>query len=47
VEHQKLTGMFNNKAKLPYELRLRDFEMAMQDGYDFFYAHGELGQRYT
>jgi hypothetical protein len=37
VEHQKLTGMFNNKAELPYELRLRDFEMAMQDVYDFFY----------
>lgn len=28
---------FNSKAKLPYELRLRDFEMAMQDVYDFFF----------
>lgn len=28
---------FNKKAKLPFELRLRDFEMAMQDVYDFFY----------
>ena len=28
---------FNNVAKLPYELRLKDFEMAMQDVYDFFY----------
>ena len=28
---------FNSNAKLPYELRLKDFEMAMQDIYDFFY----------
>ncbi|MBI2954051.1 MAG: hypothetical protein HYY30_07040 [Chloroflexi bacterium] len=28
---------FNKKARLPYELRLKDFEMAMQDVYDFFY----------
>jgi hypothetical protein len=28
---------FNPKARLPYELRLRDFEMAMQDVYDFFF----------
>lgn len=28
---------FNPKAALPYELRLRDFEIAMQDVYDFFY----------
>lgn len=28
---------FNKKAKLPYELRLKDFEMAMQDIYDFFH----------
>ncbi len=28
---------FNPQAVLPYELRLRDFEMAMQDVYDFFY----------
>ncbi len=28
---------FNNVARLPYELRLRDFEMAMQDVYDFFF----------
>lgn len=30
-------GRFNEEADLPYELRLRDFEMAMQDVYDFFY----------
>jgi hypothetical protein len=28
---------FNTKAKLPYQLRLKDFEMAMQDIYDFFH----------
>ncbi len=28
---------FNNLAQLPYELRLQDFEMAMQDVYDFFF----------
>ncbi len=28
---------FNRKTQLPYELRLHDFQMAMQDVYDFFY----------
>jgi hypothetical protein len=28
---------FNREAVLPYELRLNDFEMAMQDVYDFFF----------
>ncbi|MBI3372534.1 MAG: hypothetical protein HY017_12390 [Betaproteobacteria bacterium] len=28
---------FNRKAKLPYELRVDDFALAMQDIYDFFY----------
>ena len=28
---------FNPLASLPYELRIRDFESAMQDIYDFFY----------
>lgn len=28
---------FNASAVLPYELRLQDFQMAMQDAYDFFY----------
>lgn len=27
----------NLKAKLPFELRLQDFELAMQDVYDFFF----------
>ncbi len=28
---------FNQEAQLPYELRLKDFEMAMENVYDFFY----------
>lgn len=28
---------FNHDAILPYELRLQDFQLAMQDVYDFFY----------
>lgn len=28
---------FNTKAILPFELRLKDFEIAMQDVYDFFF----------
>ena len=28
---------FNRKAKLPFQLRLEDFEIAMQDVYDLFY----------
>ncbi len=28
---------FNPAAELPYELRLKDFELAMQDIYDFFF----------
>lgn len=31
------TSKFNRKAILPFELRLKDFELAMQDVYDFFY----------
>jgi hypothetical protein len=32
-----LRTKFNKAAQLPYELRLQDFEMAMQDVYDFFF----------
>lgn len=28
---------FNRSAELPYELRLKDFEIAIQDVYDFFF----------
>jgi hypothetical protein len=31
------TAKFNENAGLPYELRTQDFQLAMQDGYDFFY----------
>ena len=31
------TSKFNKDAVLPYELRIEDFQMAMQDVYDFFY----------
>ena len=33
---------FNDKATLPYELRLQDFQMAIQDVYDFFYDVNSL-----
>lgn len=42
MERQRLNGEFNSEAELPYELRLRDFEMAMQDVYDFFYDVNRL-----
>ena len=32
---------FNADVTLPYALRLKDFEMAMQDIYDFFYDINE------
>jgi hypothetical protein len=31
------SGCFNEKIDLPYQLRIKDFELAMQDVYDFFY----------
>lgn len=42
VQRQTATGDFNQHANLPYELRLRDFEMAMQDVYDFFFDVNQL-----
>ena len=36
---------FNQQADLPYELRLLDYEAAMQDVYDFFFdVNGFLRQ---
>lgn len=35
-------GKFNEEATLPYELRREDFQMAMQDVYDFFYDVNSL-----
>ena len=37
VKNEPLLQAFNKNAALPYELRLKDFEMAMQDVYDFFF----------
>jgi hypothetical protein len=37
LRNQVDASAFNANAALPYELRLKDFEVAMQDIYDFFY----------
>lgn len=37
VTRQTIDGRFNEDRDLPYELRLKDFEIAMQDVYDFLY----------
>jgi hypothetical protein len=37
VRNQVDPAKFNADAVLPYSLRLKDFEMAMQDIYDFFF----------
>jgi hypothetical protein len=37
VRNQADPSKFNQNANLPFELRLKDFELAMQDVYDFFY----------
>lgn len=38
IRRNSLSGEnFNPDADLPFKLRLKDFEMAMQDVYDFFY----------
>jgi hypothetical protein len=42
VQRQNISGEFNAAAELPYELRLRDFEMAMHDVYDFFFDVNHL-----
>jgi len=31
---------FNRAANLPFQLRLEDFELAMQDVYDLFFDDG-------
>jgi hypothetical protein len=42
VQRQQVIGEFNPNTELPYELRLRDFEMAMQDVYDFLFDVNQL-----
>jgi hypothetical protein len=37
TRNQVTASGFNNAAVLPYELRLEDFKLALQDVYDFFF----------
>ena len=37
IRNQVDAGKFNPAADLPFELRLQDFQIAIQDVYDFFY----------
>jgi hypothetical protein len=37
VRNEAKPSRFNQNALLPFQLRLKDFELAMQDVYDFFY----------
>lgn len=37
VRNTSDSGTFNDEATLPFNLRLEDFRLAMQDIYDFFY----------
>jgi len=39
---EPITTAFNTNAALPYNLRLKDFELAMQDVYDFFHDVNRL-----
>lgn len=46
VPHSRVQNeCFNHEIELPYELRLKDFEMAMQDVYDFFFDVNSFLQR--
>lgn len=37
IRNEAEPSSFNHGAVLPFQLRLKDFELAMQDVYDFFY----------
>lgn len=37
IRNTVIKTAFNNDAELPYELRLQDFDSAVQDVYDFFF----------
>ena len=37
TRNQVVAAGFNKAAVLPYELRLEDFKLAIQDVYDFFF----------
>ena len=45
VRAQVDLGAFNGEAQLPFNLRLQDFQLAMQDVYDFFFDVNELFQK--
>lgn len=43
ILHQTIdTSKFNKAAALPFQLRLKDFEVGMQDVYDFFFDVNEM-----
>jgi hypothetical protein len=42
VREQVHTAAFNQALELPFQLRLKDFEIAMQDAYDFFFDVNSL-----
>jgi hypothetical protein len=42
VREEDIPNCFNAAAELPYLLRLKDFEIAMQDVYDFFFDVNSL-----
>lgn len=42
IKKKTVDGKFNPDAVLPFQLRLDDFRMAMQDVYDFFYDVNSL-----
>lgn len=42
IARNRVRSAFNTAARLPYELRLQDFEIAMQDVYDFFFDVNKL-----
>ena len=37
IKRNKVEGEFNPALQLPYEIRLQDFELAIQDLYDLFF----------
>lgn len=42
VREAVIVQAFNQKATLPFELRLKDFEIAIQDVYDYFFDVNSL-----
>jgi hypothetical protein len=45
IRNQIEVEKFNSVARLPFELRLQDFQIAIQDVYDFFYDVNTLLSR--